>query len=121
MEQLIKKVSLENVRFFAYHGVYPEEQLVGNEFLLNIETQMKALPDEEDDLSFTINYERLYEIASAEMQHTRKLIETVAVAILKKTSAEFPFVDRIKISIRKMHLPLGGEVGNSLVEYTYTR
>ena len=31
-----QKVSLEGVRFFAYHGFYPEEQVLGAEFIVDL-------------------------------------------------------------------------------------
>jgi len=117
----IQKVALEGVRFFAYHGFYPEEQLTGNEFIVDIETEFPVSNDGNDDLANTVNYERLFEIASVEMQETRKLLETVAHGILNKISEEFPFVQLVKVSIRKMHLPVKGEVGNSLIQLIFSR
>ena len=118
---IIQKVALENVRFSAYHGFYPEEQLTGNEFVVDIETSFKVHDDGGDELNNTVNYERLFEIASTEMRHTRKLLETVAHGILTQVSNEFAFLQTVKVSIRKMHLPVEGEVGNSLIQLTFNR
>jgi dihydroneopterin aldolase len=119
MALIKQKVALQGVRFFAYHGYYPEEQKIGNEFLIDIETEMQVLENLSDELGDTINYERLFEIASAEMKSTRKLLETVAHRILKTIITEFPALDMARVAIRKLNLPIKAEVKNSLVELTY--
>ena len=116
-----QKVALEGVRFFAFHGFYPEEQLTGNEFMVDIVTEWDVSDDGQDDINRTVNYERLFEIASVEMAEPRKLLETVAHAILRKVAADFPFVDVVEVSIRKLRLPLKGEVKNSLIQLTFKR
>ncbi len=121
MSNIYQKVALQNVRFFAYHGFYPIEQVLGSEFILDIETEFEVFDNGNDDLTQTINYERLYEIASVEMKNTRKLIEAVAHAILAQIRHEFLAVKMIRVAIRKMHPPLKGEVGNSLVELIFNR
>ncbi|HZG71215.1 MAG TPA: dihydroneopterin aldolase, partial [Chondromyces sp.] len=118
MTLLKQKVALQGVRFFAYHGYYEEEQKIGNEFLVDVETECDVAENLSDELGDTINYERLLEIAVTEMAVTRKLLETVAHAILKKIITEFPEVAMAKVSIRKSNLPVKTEVKNSLVELT---
>jgi len=121
METMQQKVSLEGVRFFAYHGFYPEEQKTGNEFLIDIETVVTVQENLSDELSDTVNYEKLYEIVSNEMKTPRKLLETVAQRILKTIRAEFPQLETVRVCIRKLNLPVKGEVRNSLVELSYTK
>ncbi len=120
MTMITQKVALEGVRFFAYHGYYAEEQKVGNEFLVDIETETVVEENLKDELSDTVNYERLFEIASFEMKTPRKLLETVAHRILKTILAEFSQLAKVRVGIRKLNLPVKGEVKNSLVELTYS-
>jgi 7,8-dihydroneopterin aldolase/epimerase/oxygenase len=120
MSSITQKVSLEGIRFFAYHGYYPEEQKVGNEFLVDIDTEMPVEENLDDELSDTINYERLFEIAAFEMKTPRKLLETVAHRVLKAILTEFPQLNSVKVGIRKLNLPVKGEVKSSLVELTYS-
>jgi dihydroneopterin aldolase len=121
MGTIRQKVSLEGVRFFAYHGFYPEEQVLGTEFLIDIDVESEVYDTGGDDLSKTVNYERLYAIVSEEMKQPRKLIETVAHGILHKIRHEFLTISGIRIVIRKTHPPLGGEVRNSAIELTFKR
>lgn len=121
MGSLRQKVALEGMRFSAFHGYYPEEQVVGNEFLVDVETEFAVNLDVSDELNKTINYERIFEITSVQMKQTRKLLETVVHAILQDIMTEFPIADRICVSIKKMDMPLPGEVKNSWVQLTYQK
>ena len=121
MGTIKQKVSLEGVRFFAYHGFYPEEQILGTEFIIDVDTELEVFTAGEDEISNTVNYEKLFQIISVEMKTPRKLLETVAHAILEQIRHEFLAVKNIRVLIRKMHPPLGGDVRNSAIEVTYNR
>jgi 7,8-dihydroneopterin aldolase/epimerase/oxygenase len=121
MGRLIAKVALEKVRFFAYHGYYPEEQLTGTEFLVDVEVDTEMTGSGGDELTNTVNYERLLEIVTDCMRNTKKLLETVAHSILETVRAEFPEAILIRVAIRKKNLPVKAELENSLVQLTFTR
>ncbi len=109
---LFQKITLNDLRFFAYHGFYPEEQVEGNEFFVNITVTFLLTeflnPESQEDLSTTINYETIYQIAESEMAMPRKLLETVCQNMIQKMLAEFSFAESIEICIRKSKLPFGG-------------
>ncbi|WP_299290911.1 dihydroneopterin aldolase [uncultured Mucilaginibacter sp.] len=114
------KVALHQIKFFAYHGFYPEEQILGNNYLLDVEVEFlnKVVGDE---IANTVNYEKLHTIVSEEMQQPRKLLETLVQEIIEKIKAEFPFLEKIKVGIKKLNPPLPGEVKYSLVEITWIK
>lgn len=116
-----QKIALQGIRFFAFHGFYPEERTLGCEFIVDLETELEVYGSGNDELKHTINYERLFQIAQSEMENPRKLIETVAHAMLETIRREFLTVQKIRVAIRKMHPPLNGQVGNSLIELTFNR
>jgi len=110
------EINLNDAEFFAYHGFYPEEQLLGSRFCVDIAVSFIPTANlSEDELANTVNYEQLYIIASEEMKHTRKLIETVAQAIFNRIQHKYPFAKNIKVSLKKINPPLKGKVGNSSV------
>ncbi|MGB4400886.1 MAG: dihydroneopterin aldolase [Daejeonella sp.] len=121
MGTIRQKVSLEGVRIFAYHGFYAEERVLGTEFIVDVDTELEVFSAGDDELSNTVNYEKLYQIISFEMKIPRKLLETVAHAILDQIRHEFLAVKNIRVVIRKMHPPLGGDVRNSTIEVNYSR
>ena len=84
MKHVLQRVGLSKARFFAYHGFYPEEQVLGTVFFVDIDVAFdrSLLTPEEEDIGKTVNYADLYGIAKAEMARSRKLLETVAEAML---------------------------------------
>ncbi len=115
-----RKVALLGIRFYGFHGYYPEEQIIGSEFFLDIETYCDVSGEANAQLPSTVNYERLFFIANKQMKEPRKLLETVAHAILKDVQMEFPLLPTIRVAIYKMNPSLGGEVKSSLVELIYS-
>src|ERR1700733_6345297 len=114
------EINLTNAEFFAYHGYYPEEQLLGGRFLVDIAVSFvpqNILSD--DELTNTVNYEQLYVIACEEMKHTRKLIETVAQSIFNRIRHKYPFAKNIKVSLKNINPGMKGKVGHSSVVITY--
>lgn len=76
-------IELEKMRFYARHGVFPQERAVGNWFEVSVsltyETDAETAPD--DNLAGTINYARVAEIVTHEMSIPSQLLETVALRI----------------------------------------
>jgi len=115
-------VALHGVEFFAYHGFYPEEQKLGNRFVVDIEVEFTPASDmAEDDLNNTVNYEQLYEIACEEMKLTKKLIETVAQCIIDNIVKQYNFVDVVKLTINKLNPLIGAKTKSSSVTLTYNK
>ncbi|MGZ3811579.1 MAG: dihydroneopterin aldolase [Mucilaginibacter sp.] len=115
-------VALHGAEFFSRHGFYPEEQLLGCTFLVDITVDFLPIGElNEDNLINTVNYEQLYQIAAVQMQKPRKLIETLAQAIIEDIKREYPFIEAAIITIRKLNPPMKGKVGHSGVTISYTR
>ncbi|EOR93687.1 Dihydroneopterin aldolase [Arcticibacter svalbardensis MN12-7] len=121
MSATIKTISLEGIRFFSFHGFFPEEQILGTPFLVDVLTEMNSKDDDSDDLNLTVNYGRLFEITEEEMKIPRKLLEKVASSILNRIKHEFPELTKISVIIKKLTLPVRGEMQNAKVMLTYTR
>jgi len=104
-------IHLEGMKFYAFHGHYPVEQVVGNEFIveLKIETEdYEAINS--DKLNDAINYQTAYEIVKAEMNVSSNLLEYVASRILKALYARFSLIRRAEVKISKLNPPMGGEI-----------
>lgn len=115
-------VALHGVEFFAYHGFYPEEQKIGNHFIVDIEVaftpQGKVAAD---GLENTVNYEQLYDIACEEMKHPKKLIETVAQAMIDNVVKQYAFVNSVRLTINKLNPLIGAKTKSSSVTLTYSK
>ena len=133
------KVALEGMQFYAFHGLYPEEQTIGNHYQVDVyldtklEKEHKDIKPPADDISTTVNYETIYQICKLEMKKPVRLIETLAQQILKKIVAQYkdrePLelegyhveVTSLLVRVSKFNPPLGGRVQRAYVEETYTK
>ncbi|MBC7399908.1 MAG: dihydroneopterin aldolase [Mucilaginibacter sp.] len=115
-------VALHGAEFFAYHGFYPEEQKLGCCFIVDIEVEFTPTGDMNgDEISNTVNYEQLHNIACEEMKLTKKLIETVAEAIMNRIKDQYNLVDSIKLTVMKKNPPLSTKVAYSAVSLHYQK
>ena len=114
---MTSKIFLENVKIYAYHGVLPEEKIIGTYFIVNVELHAdlwKAVGT--DDLNDTINYAKINEIIHQQMKIPSELMEHVAGRILKNIKVTFPQISFVKIRITKRSPPMKGEMDGVSVE-----
>jgi dihydroneopterin aldolase len=110
-------ISVEGMEFYAYHGCFKEEQLIGTRFVVDLYIQTDTHEAEfTDDLASTVNYQSLYTLVAEEMIITAKLLEHVARQILNRIVKEFPLISSARIKISKMNPPVGGKVERVCVE-----
>lgn len=114
----IQTVALKDVKFYAFHGFYPEERLVGTHFFVDAEVTFVPNGDTEQ-LDNTVNYEVINNIITAEMQQTQLLLETVVKAMITAIIETYPFIKSAKVGIRKLNPPMEGEIGHSFVQLSY--
>lgn len=110
-------IGLEGMEFYAFHGVYEEEQKTGGQYIVDVWVHTDAQKaEQEDDLEGTVNYEQIYAAVQRNMQQPVKLIERLARKIIDDIRLFVIREDTIRIKIRKIHPPLGYKVEASVVE-----
>lgn len=133
-------IALEGMHFRAFHGFYPEENVIGNDFILDVyvETEIEEaaavdelyeeLDDEdaeEDAQPLSVNYETIYLLCESEMRKTAKLLETVVQRIAdrlhdyfkyEEDEEEISLIQGTRVRLRKLHPPLQGKVDAAYVE-----
>ncbi len=107
-------IALEGVKFYAYHGFYKEEQVIGNHFVLDIKVSIPE-PEHPSQLSESVNYEGLYAIAEKVMQTPQALLEQVVHDITAAIKQQYPGVQASAVALRKQSPPFGGDVAFSAV------
>jgi dihydroneopterin aldolase len=115
--EAMSKIYLEDVRIYAYHGVLPEENIIGTYYILNVELHTdlwKAA--ESDDLNDTISYADINDILHKEMKIKSQLLEHVAGRMILKIRESFPQIDYIKLKITKTAPPMEGEMKGASIE-----
>ncbi|NPA45045.1 MAG: dihydroneopterin aldolase [Chlorobi bacterium] len=113
-------IEIEGMEFYAYHGHYEEEQIVGNKFLINLKIDTDcSKASESDDIEDAVNYQTAYKIIKAEMQKKSNLLENIAGRILDALHEKFKNVNSITIKVSKINPPMGGKIKK--VSVTLTR
>ncbi len=106
-------ISLNGMEFFAYHGCFDEEQIIGTNFIIDLEIETDTSKSEESDkLSDTLNYQEVYLLVKKEMEQNSKLLEHVGKRILNSLTSQFNMIDKAKIKISKINPQLGGKLDN---------
>ena len=117
MDNLLS-ISLQHLRFFAYHGVHAEEKKTGNEFEVNLTVSYQPGSGTITGIQDTVDYSALFALLKLEMQSPRNLLETLTMEIVEKIHARFPRIKKIELSITKLTAPIESLTGSVGVSYT---
>jgi len=111
-------IRLNDIRLYGHHGITPEEQAVGNHFIINLTMTIDAGIDDfdEDTLERTINYATAYSLINEEFTKPSATLENLAVRILKKLFTTFPLLKESHIEIKKINPPLSADCASASVE-----
>jgi len=105
-------IEIEGMEFYAYHGHYKEERVVGNKFLLYLKLETKTEAAEKSDcIDDALNYQIVYEIIKAQMSKKSYLLENIASRILDAIYLKFEkdiICSELKVS--KLNPPMGGQI-----------
>jgi dihydroneopterin aldolase len=111
------QVSIEDIRIFAFHGLYPEERILGNWYTLDVIVESETQPNFSDDIANTIDYSQIYAICKQVMANPVDLLETVAEKIAQINRDEISEEVSILVQISKENPPMGLSSGRSTVVY----
>ena len=106
------KIIIEEMEFYAFHGHYREEQIVGNRFLVDLEMEADmAKPAASDQMQDAINYQAAYKLIREEMRQKKSnLLENIARRILDALFDNLPGIEKATVRVRKMNPPMGGPI-----------
>ena len=102
-------ISIENMEFYAFHGYYQEEQVVGSKFLVSLTIEADLdLAARSDSLKDTINYFSVYRLVKEQMEKKSKLLENTAKRIIDSIYNHFNNIQKVTVKVSKMNPPMGG-------------
>jgi dihydroneopterin aldolase len=111
------QVSIDDIRIFAFHGLYPEERILGNWYTLDVVVESESQPNFSEDIANTIDYSQIYAICRQVMAKPVDLLETVAETIAQQIRAELKQEVAVLVQISKENPPMGVSSGRSTVVY----
>ena len=103
-------IQLHNLEFYAYHGLLPQERVVGGHYRVDVELSLtpplRALT--EDVIDDTLNYAEVYALIRQQMEQPVNLLEHLVHRITHGLYAQFPQIQAVKLSVTKVTPPISG-------------
>jgi 7,8-dihydroneopterin aldolase/epimerase/oxygenase len=113
----VYKVRLKDVAFLAAHGLYAEEKVLKNQFLVNTELHVNIATVNEATNMY-IDYATVYELLLDVMSNTRGTLEELAAQILSLYGINFKQLSYAEVSICKQNPLMGKQVPAAEVTIT---
>ena len=99
---------IDNLEVFANHGLFEEENKLGQKFIFDIECELnykKAMFS--DEMTDSTSYADIVEVVvKTSTTNTFNLLERLAGEILKNIFTEFSQIENIKLKINKPGAPI---------------
>ena len=99
---------IDNLEVFANHGLFQEENKLGQKFIVDIECELhykKAMFS--DEMTDSISYADIAEVVvKTATTNTFNLLERLAGEILKNIFTEFSQIENINLKINKPGAPI---------------
>ncbi|MCF6094674.1 dihydroneopterin aldolase [Microaerobacter geothermalis] len=105
------QIHLRGLQFFAYHGVFPEENKLGQRYIINLTLSLDlSKAGKSDDLSETVNYAEIYHVVEDIVKgETYQLIESLAERIAQKLLFHYP-IENVDVEVIKPNPPIDGNL-----------
>jgi 7,8-dihydroneopterin aldolase/epimerase/oxygenase len=110
-------IHLTGIRCYGYTGALPEEQVLGQWFGVDLTLWVDLSPSgQTDQLSDTLDYRQVIQRVEARIADEKyQLIERLATVIVEDL-LEFEFLERVKIRLAKLAVPIPNFTGQVAVE-----
>jgi dihydroneopterin aldolase len=114
----LDRILFQGMKFYAYHGVFPEENKLGQAYFVDIEVYLDLKKaGQTDALEDTVNYAQLFEITKEVVEgRTFKLIESVAKHISMTILDQIPSIHETVVKVTKPNPPIPGHYDAVAVE-----
>ena len=112
------KIKIKDLEVFANHGVFPEETVLGQKFLvscaIHLNTRKAGITDLLDE---SVNYGTICHLIKDEMEkNTFKLIESVAEHLAETVLESDPRIQQVDLEIKKPWAPIALPLDTASVE-----
>ena len=102
-------IFLKDIRCYAYHGVAPQENLIGNEYVIDLK------------LKVDISKAAVHNVIKTEMAIPSKLLEHAGGRIVQKLFETFPDIEEVELRLSKRNPPMGADIDAAGIELYCSR
>lgn len=112
------RIILNKMQFYGYHGLLPEENKLGQRFIVSVELMTDlSKAGKTDDMTDSINYSEAYEVVKRIVEgEAKKLIEAVAETIADELLSSFVLLKACTVKVIKPDPPIDGHYESVAVE-----
>lgn len=105
------KISIKNLKLFAYHGVNPEEKENGQNFFIDVDYYVNiAKACRSDDVNDTVSYAKVVKtIRRVFCETSYDLIEKAAQVVADAILEEYSDIFKVDITLKKPEAPVSAE------------
>jgi len=106
------KICLNEMVFYGFHGVFAEERVLGQRFIVSLHLTTADSHDRQiHKLEDTVDYTQVYDLLKGIMESEQfQLLESVANLILDKVLEQFPLVQKAEVFIQKPSVAIQGSL-----------
>ncbi|MDQ1143314.1 dihydroneopterin aldolase [Bacillus sp. SORGH_AS 510] len=117
------KIFVNRMEFYGYHGVFPEENRLGQRFAVDLTVSVDLRKaGETDELEHSVNYGELYQVCKEIVEgKPYKLVEAVAEQIASSILEQFALVQDVTVKVIKPDPPIPGHYRSVAVEIMRSR
>lgn len=119
----VDKIFVNQMEFYGYHGVFPEETKLGQRFVVDLMVIVDLKKaGQTDELEYSVNYGELFQVCKEIVEgKPYKLVEVVAEKIAETVLGQFTLVSEVTIKVIKPDPPIPGHYQSVAVEITRGR
>ena len=90
-------IFLKDIRCYAYHGVAPQENLIGNEYVIDLKLKVDiSKAAQTDEVTDTVNYAEVHNVT-------------------------FPDIEEVELRLSKRNPPMGADIDAAGIELYCSR
>ena len=114
----LDKIFLNKLAFYGYHGVFPEENKLGQRYYVDLALELDLQPaGKSDDINHSIDYGQVYEVTKTILEGPPyRLIESAAERVAGELLNAFPLLQACRVKVVKPDPPIPGHYESVAVE-----
>lgn len=118
MSSQLDIMTVRDMVFYGYHGVFLEETRLGQRFIVHLQGFFDAsLSAKKDDLMLTADYGALYQVVKSIVEGPSvQLLETLAERIAMGVLQKFPLFHEVQIEVVKPQAPIPSFTGTVSIQ-----
>ncbi|MCT2535302.1 dihydroneopterin aldolase [Aquibacillus koreensis] len=112
------KIYLNQMQFYGYHGLFPEENKLGQRFNVDLVLELDlGKAGQSDDMDDSINYGTVFNVTKEVVEgKSRNLVEAVAHDIAERLFSSFDKLQACTVKVYKPDPPIPGHYQSIAIE-----